>query len=367
MYTKDLIDMRFFYQYCLTTSAFIIGIFVFPPIKIKTFDLQETKYESRLTQLFYLFTALIYLVNKIYLIVKVGFPIFSEESRMLFYNSVGINKRISDSLVVFCLFFVTERLISRKYKWFDILLGIFILFNFLLSGSKSEFSTLFIFIGLYSIFDVYVLRLINRYQLLAAIAIGSLFCLVNFMLSGSNFTEMWNAIGFSLIDRGDAYVCFYGADYNSIMYYFSSFHSIGNFFVQIFRDVLTVTRIIPYDQIGPSFSEMLMKYIYGYAIEGIGTNNVYNLQSLVTLGWWGSVAYSFFIGALYSFIRNKLIYNLTRTRLTRLIYIVFASNATALMITINYAIFNMFMFVAMFFLIYILSDVFMKFTVRREC
>ena len=107
--------------------------------------------------------------------------------------------------------------------------------------------------------------------------------------------------------------------------------------LNVFQVLLNRFGIISYDDalLKYTWADKISIYINGITFQG-GVNNVYNLFSLTYLGFWGSIIYSFLIGVLVSFIRNKLylVFNMKYVMVRFFIYDVIV-NAGQLVIMVH--------------------------------
>lgn len=337
MLFENIIDIRFFYQYVLTTIAFVFGFCIFKPFNLSKMqnEFPSTFKTKKIMTIMYITTIIIYFINEIYLIDKIGFPAFSDVSRLLIYQDVAVNKRISDMLLPMIIMLACMRIkIYQFVNKFDISLLGLIFVDLCLSGSKGAFLSVFSIVTIFSFFSKGLFSRIQASQVKIIGIVIFVFCVIIFVLFGiENFFE---AIVITIAGRADGYVNFYGANYFSILNYFYPYDGFQNFLIYFFAAPLSLFRIIPYEAFSIKFPDILNQYMSGTVILGQGVSDVYNIVSLAYLGFIGSLIYSFIIGMIYSYIRNIFVYFCAKDKICQLFYIGLLFNLNALVISISF-------------------------------
>lgn len=321
MYVLNLIDDRFFIHYVVTTVFLIIGLRFFHPIDYeKVFNGSLITNEAKTLELAYRISALFYILCQMYIILRVGFPIFqSDISRLILYQPVAVYVRLANSVFVICICCITHKFFDRKLKVFDKILIVFIFINFALSGGKGSFASVIFYIIVLSSFSRDAFQKFIRYQWKILLFILGIFMGIIFLLMGEDEFFLEKLI-FVLIGRADSYIAFYTSDYGEIMSFFAKYDGVVNFLGQSFFNWLAVFKLIPYEELPISYANLMNLHTFGSVTDEMGMVATYNLFPLAYLGWGGSILFSFFVGVSYSFVRNKLIYYCNGSWTLRIFY-----------------------------------------------
>lgn len=311
LYVKGVIDFYYFIQFFLTQIAFWTGLYYFNPKLLKN-EVKKLACEKaapllsqktkRQTVGLYIYFSLVFIVLQLFVYIKFGIPLFLPSRLSLFENSGGwgILGRILSVLNIIVLigsfyvrmFYFRSKLL-KKYSVFVI--G-FVIVTYILSGSKSTFiglfSLYFLFLLIYNQYKFFNLRKFEKY-LLVPVFIGAIF-----VISIQNVSESPLLL---LIDRivgsGDT---FYQG------YFSEMIRSIeGNALTLLFTDILGSYRIVDWNLLPRPIGMQLYSIIYDTDLS-MGGNARHNYLGLICFGFVGSVLFSYFLGWLTSYIRNKL-------------------------------------------------------------
>lgn len=290
-------------QYILSSTALLIGLNLNgrPMLRREVSPKRDIEYN-----LFFVTIAFFYLATRFYLIVTHGVPLFLPDiDRSAFYADVGFLKTLSDFFRLCVMFFVIEKILTRKdgqktdYKN-KICIAV-ILMDFFLNGSKSDFSIVFFAYFIYKFYFTKSVIKIKPYIILACVVA---FVLIVFIKAGGDIDLTLIDLVSAIINRADTYVYIYTSNYNDLVKYFDG--NIVDFLKTILYIPLQSYGFISADSNFQFFSQQVERYIYADFVN-LGPNAVYNLVGLVYLGFWGSIIYSFITGYIISFCRNKLI------------------------------------------------------------
>lgn len=331
MDVNNLLDEISVYHYWFSTCALILGMCLWR--RGHRIHFEEPNYSS-VEKYLYQLSAVIFVVTKIYLLVTFGSPLLADESRIGFYQQAGVIKTLSVTMQSFLYFLFLERCLRYKQIYFiDKAIILFLFIDLFLSGSKSAFATL-----LFSL-NIYIAYFTSRKYISSKYVVILLPIFVFIVWAKSNYDIEIFLMNFlySIMGRADVYVNFYGAGYDNILNYFSNDEGVDKLCLNVFQVLLNRFGIISYDDalLKYTWADKISIYINGITFQG-GVNNVYNLFSLTYLGFWGSIIYSFLIGVLVSFIRNKLylVFNMKYVMVRFFIYDVIV-NAGQLVIMVH--------------------------------
>lgn len=309
MYALDLIENIFLYHFFISSVMFIIGINIFSSEKKKIADIiNQNQYDNKFKDkiLLMVFTAM-YIIIKLYLFLKYGTPVLAGEETANFYKGSIYLLRMADVFFLITMFYLIEKMACNKLNVFDKATVVFLFLDLLLSGFKGNFFILFMGVNIYYHF----FKLEKFFKKKVVPIIFGLFIFILCLKNNFDLTDVLTMLEISIANRGDTLVLFYGARYDDIMSYYNEYSGMLPFVYEHFRMLVTELGFItPGGWFDRSASNtLLMEYVYGrdFIIKS-GPNDIYNVYSLAYLGIVGSAIYSFVLGGIISFIRNKLIH-----------------------------------------------------------
>jgi hypothetical protein len=125
-----------------------------------------------------------------------------------------------------------------------------------------------------------------------------------------------------------------------------------------------LTLVLPYKVVNmlgldhvKNLGNQLIEIIYQAGLN-IGPNARHNILGYVSFGYWGSLIFSFFIGILVGFLRNKLIKLLKLNLESLTIFVLILSSALYLPADFAYGLFTYISELIVFSIIYTLSIIF---------
>jgi oligosaccharide repeat unit polymerase len=261
---------------------------------------------------------------QIYSYKLVGIPLFSEGSRLgLYGGGSGIVKRILDVTQPVLIYFLIDRFFRLKknvlIRIYDIFILIFLIMSLFLSGSKSNFLNIVFIMFFYKFYNykIYnnkkISKKINKYMLVifSAAFISALIIIILTYNVDSIFFA-FRSLLIRIVKYGDVFIFTYPVDVLESL-------DFGNWFLKIFKDFLGMFRLIPWDELPASIGLKIYQYIYNTNVIR-GPNARHNIFGLVYFGFFGSVIYSFVIGYIISFVRNKIYFILKKNQISGIIY-----------------------------------------------
>lgn len=319
LYFTNNISFYLFINYNLTQFGFILGLFAFRR-KI-SFDkkdeviTEKSKYNSLVAFYFFSF---VYIISQCFIYKLKGIPLFMESRLETFASGggTGVLGRISDVSSIFSLyaFFLVIKIdkfrISEVYKY--IVLGL-IFVTFFLSGSKSSFLIVFNVFWCYIVFAkikggnylVYFKLMKDNIKLILIFSI-IIVCFIIYVQSsnpnnaGDNTLNPFLALCLRFVHSGDVYWYAYPNDvYLKI--------PSNQWFAALFNDTLGLLRIQDWSKL-PEAIGITFKNIHHPSDVPQGPNARHNIFGLIYYGFLGSIIFSYSVGVVLSFIRNKLPY-----------------------------------------------------------
>jgi hypothetical protein len=329
------IKAHYFYSFVFTEIAFILGFFLFKPIKPATYYLSlpaptpknQVFNENFVTVLFY-WSSIIHMSAQLITYLVVGLPILME-SRLTAYAGgsgfglVGRFVDVSSGIGVFLVFYrIFYRTNVRADKIYNILY---------LSGNKTNLLLLVYYLFLLNIYmlkikgegvKVQFARSKKLQKILLFISIPLIFVVIAIQLLTSTGDVSVSDAMLVLLKRvvsfGDIY---YLTLPNDVIAQLNDGHSS---FLQLFKDPLGVLRIVPWSQL-PMDSGFAVTY-YHYGETATGPNPRYNYFAILYYDIPGQLIYCFIVGMVISFLRNKLFAMLPRQIFFGLVYAIVSIN-----------------------------------------
>ncbi|MBK0384095.1 oligosaccharide repeat unit polymerase [Pedobacter sp. SD-b] len=338
-FTKQILTF-YLISYLLTQIAFFIGLFSFKSLS-KTSLLSKTKIiklknETLFLNLLFIISSTLYILLCISTYFLVGVPLFMDSHVDIYSNSGGLGflgrfidvlKPTSIFLLIILLFDSLKLNLFTLYKFFFLIC--IIIFS-VLSGSKSEF----IKIGL--IFFCFLILNANKYHSyfnkLRKYEIGLfitafLIIISVIMVQGNtkdtvSLNDSLFSLYFRMVSSGDTYFFAYPN---------GAIESInGNKpFLMLFGDFFGALRFIPRESLPEPLGITLFN-LYLKADYAAGPNPRHNVLGYVYFGFYGSIVFSFCIGFLLSFFRNKLFFTLRKNISGQLIFVLVYLNLVVL-------------------------------------
>lgn len=308
-----------FTNFIFTEFSFWVGLFFFkkPNILKKNYAKQYSndlnKVSNNLVISSFYFFSFIFIISQFIIYYIKGIPLFMESRLETFSDGGGLGflGRITDICSIFSIYSFFLSLKTSSKSFLRISLFSVILFTLLLSGSKSSFLIIF-----FVFFSISIIKCANNIKNdlyfkvsffnKILIACFTLFFVLSIIFIQSkndalNPEEQLNPF-FSLLLRfvhsGDIYWYSYANDV---------YKQIDNkrWFTALFNDFLGLFRIFKWNEL-PEAIGITLKNIHHPSDVPQGPNARHNVFGLIYFGYIGSIIFSFLIGFIISFIRNKL-------------------------------------------------------------
>jgi len=329
----DIISDYYLYSFCLTQGAFFIGINTFKLPRSTAPDVSHTTVTSKklydsvgYIKCFYYLSFLGFFISQMIVYYYNGLPIFLDSRLSVFSGGSGfgfLNRVIyvtstitlttSSYSLIFRDYLGIPKLVHRFQLLFYIIVALF-------SGSKGALLVMIFTISLMLFFsrrinsDVSLEKkatklLLKILFLVFPAAIFTVFVQTDF----ENIYEVVLAIAMRFVHTGQIFYMVYP---NDILFEFPN----ANGFVALFRDMLGAWRIIDWNELPVNHG--LLAFQYHYALDVLtGPNDRHNTFGLFYFGFWGSIVFSYVIGFIMGFIRNKLYYRFRFNLITVNLYV----------------------------------------------
>ena len=313
-------ECKYFLFYLLTQTAFFIGFIFFRPISIKTKYNKENKtYNMLAIKYFYLISSVLLFLFQLFIYVFKGIPLFMESRLNVIGNDTlfKIYNRLRDVFyipVVLLMFYFIFTKKNKKLKFYSFFILFFVVISNILNGAKSALINIVLIYFIYSLFSLRMSNQIPLNLLKKHTKKIFVFALLGAVVVVSEKTD--NAFFFILyriLIGGDSY--FMTFPYGTIEYFVAR----DNWFINLFASPLSLLGIIPSSEIPPSLGFDIMAYHYK-AFLFKGPNPRHNILGYVYIGYYGAILFSFILGLLLGFIRNKLYKLLTAGPIGLVIY-----------------------------------------------
>jgi|GEM_PF-1707348 len=233
-----------------------------------------------------------------------------------FTEGTGIIKRLDwGMLYVSGLFLIVMFLLRKQAKY--AVLFCFILVIPALGGSKGALLFFVLAISLLSCFGhIRNDKLFKKIRIGGFILLGIAIVLAGIIIRYSNSVDSYEGILFSFVARflfyGDSMMFYYN---KPVIDYFSGYNII-NYFSDDFNSVFGLLRLTPYtEQLG----YRLVNYYFNINSNTWGPSIPFYIKGNMYFGYYGSFIYSFVIGSIIGFVRNRF-YKIVRQHSPALAY-----------------------------------------------
>lgn len=313
LWWRDLIEPRFLVEFVSTEGAFLVGFLLFRPIS------QDERKVSRANVLDDRFISALYVVSSVtFIVVQLityavrGIPLLSA-SRLEFNataNGLGALERVLNvSWFVTCYLLVYRTFYQMRIKqWprvWDVGIAVCLAISALLSGSKSAILPAVFALFYFKFFHggklagsraELTLRRLQKSIVIAGVA-GAMGVIMVQISSGAIGAAVY-ALYERFASAGDVYFMAYpGGVIDSLP---------GNAgFLAVFGSLLSMFRLLPPTALPENLGFRLYRAIYGFDAF-VGPNPRHNVFGVVYFGAIGAVLYSFALGLIVGFVRNRM-------------------------------------------------------------
>jgi len=297
-------------HFYMSQFAFFIGFFIFKPFKFPEFNKQNIgfKNDSKIFLILSIISFILYAGSTLISWKSVGIPIL-QDSRLGIYadsGGLGVLERVISICKPILIIFVIQRFLKKKINLLVLCMFCFLVLESVLSGSRTSLFEIVFISFFYILFsssqDIYLknkVKNIQKYFSLIAI-IGVVVILMLKISDAITFKYAILAIGSRFLNSGDIFMYSYTTNVLNELHQYSGFYAL-------FKDLFGFTRMIPYNNLPPSLGIEIYKHTHVNPIENIGPNSRHNIFGLFYWGLMGSIVFSFVIGIITSFVRNKLV------------------------------------------------------------
>jgi len=349
----QLISDYYFLSFIATQTAFFLGFFVIKPVSIKKTmrtSVASSLHFSATAKYLYYISAFSWIFSQLIVYYVAGIPLLMDSRLETFTGGTGfgvfnriilVTSTIALIVALYKLFFTKSKLLSRYFDYFVLFFAIVVAF---LSGSKSAllgliFMMFFVVFFSYKIFSGTYAKVMlkkvrkKQWQLFGLAVFAALFTIVvqvTLKYGDSNSINPLVHLAMRFVNTGDVYMNAYP---NAFLEQMNS----ANPFAALFKDLLGMFRIVPWEDLPQHLGQQLYQTMYNTDLIA-GPNARHNVFGLHYFGPVWSVYFSFVLGMLVSFLRNGLYRKITPTVMGMIVYILLASNALSLQSDPPYAI-----------------------------
>jgi hypothetical protein len=323
LYFTENITLFWLSSYLFTQFAFFLGFIIIKPLRLD-FNIklgQISSQQKRLSKWMFIISGLITISSTLLIYIYKGIPIFAA-SRL---NIIGddtvfkiinrISKIVFPVYMFLTIYFVSfSKKRSKSIRNFAILSLLVIVGISILSGSRSKIMAIGFGFFIYSIYatrwgDSFLFEKIKKFSLRFLI-IAFVIAIISFYV-GENSNPFYFLI-FRLASSGDAYFMGYP---NSVLEIIPK----ENWFVGLFASPLNMLGLINETRMPEPIGFQLMEY-YSKAKLFRGPNARHNILGYVYFGYYWSIFFSFTIGLLLSYVRNKVYFKLPKNIFGSMMY-----------------------------------------------
>lgn len=323
LYLTENITLFWLSSYLFTQMAFFLGFVIIKPLRLD-FNIKLSEISSqqkRLSKWMFIISGLITISSTLLIYIYKGIPIFAA-SRL---NIIGddtvfkiinrISKIVFPVYMFLTIYFVSfSKKRSKSIRIFAVLSLLVILSISILSGSRSKIMAIGFGFFIYSIYstrwgDSFLFKKIKKFSLKFLI-IAFVIAIISFYV-GENSNPFYFLI-FRLASSGDVYFMGYP---NSVLEIIPK----ENWFIALFASPLNMVGLINDTRMPEPIGFQLMEY-YSKAKLFRGPNARHNVLGYVYFGYYWSIFFSFSIGLLLSYVRNKVYFKLPKNIFGSIIY-----------------------------------------------
>lgn len=335
----NIINSYYLLMFLSTQVLFFCGWKCFKPIKMEKIHKREFLH-FRSDSIIYGLFSLIFIVSQVIVYAYKGIPLLLESRLEVFAGGGGfgifnrliiVSSTISLSIAFFRILYIKRTLVQKAIDGFMVL---FFLLTQVLSGSKSGVLVI-VFIYFLTVFYSQRFILFRGHEQKLKKKITYLACLSIPIALLTIYIQSLSAYGVGAVDfkflivglmmrfvnTGDVFFMAWSHDHIS-----SALNSDGAF-LALFKDILSALRIYPIDELPVHMGLSLFQSVYNLDVLS-GPNARHNVFGLFYFGPIGACFYSFLLGLLVGFIRNKLYYKLQPSYFGLLAYVSLAYFAT---------------------------------------
>jgi oligosaccharide repeat unit polymerase len=369
LFQISLIKEYYFYSFMFTQLSFVAGFMLTKPISYRTLIKENnkstliydvsTKYLYLLSLILYLFSILTtYYINGIPLFMESRLEAFSGGSGFgIFGRIIPITTIIILSIAFYNIFFIKKRTyIVDKFVILTVII------NAIFSGSKSEILYIF-FVLFFVIFFNYqsssdkIIVIKKRFErlkwYLLLFSIVVVLLIINIQVSlkygADNTMNPLFVLLMRLINSGDIFFEVYPNDY-------INYASTANGLEALFSPILGTFRLMTWGELPDSIGLQIHQMLYQTdLIEGPNTRH--NIFGLFYFGPYVSIIFSFILGYLISYFRNKFYFKVRKSLNGMIVYILIAINILAFEVDPVMTVSNLTSIVIIFIPLYFISKV----------
>ena len=302
LYENMIITEYYFYLGIISELTFLLGMRLF--VNFKFGHKKTIKYKDEaIIKDFVLIYSCIYFSVKIIMYISYGVPLFDFSNHVDARLANGLLTKLSDaysSVTLFVLLYSIVYMRKRKY----IILFLLYASTMILDGSKVALIGVFFsyfYICLYrEQFGIKIYKINKKFLLffIPALIFMALLTLVTYN-GYSYYFALLNFLA-RIAGNGDIFIFAYNGD---ILDYIIQ----NNDFVTVFvNHYLATLRLIPQEEYLGDIGYLMSSTIYNSIYATAGPNARHNIFGLVCFGAYGSLIYSFLLGASISLITRGL-------------------------------------------------------------
>ncbi|RPD40483.1 O-antigen polymerase [Chitinophaga barathri] len=373
-FLKGIVEYKFLVSFILTELALFAGFFVFKPISAQfpTIPPQPLRISLKITSaILFRVAAFLFIVFQLYSYKQIGIPLFSDKSRLTLYEGTGYIFYIIGTAQFITIYLLIDKLFRKDFfvnqlgnLFFNVTVLLFTVLTFILSGSKSNLLSLIVAIFAYVLYspnlgissDLFE-KVRSKLKLLFIASVFFSIMIIS-ITAGTNLGNSILMLLYRIVGYGDIYVMAYHDTVLQQIDPAGSFNYLfgGNLFS--FLNHFLFLDIYRPKVLGFQITEI----IYGDDL-GTGPNARHNIFGYIFYGWAGAILFSFILGLLLGFFRNKLYSKLPKNIFGSLIYAILFIQATALPsdapFVFNELFYTLLMFAILFTISYLLAKMFL--------
>lgn len=369
LFQTNLIQSFYFYNFILTQLFFIFGFILVKPLSIRTLMKDNRKQDlfyGLSAKYLFILAIFLYYISILFTYYINGIPLFMESRLDTFSggSGFGIFGRIIPvtMVIITSISFYNIFFIKKKTYMLEKVVISSVIINSLLSGSKSQLLVVFFilfFVLLFNmrtfnnrLYSIYSKFLKYKWYLMIGSVIAVLI-IINIQAStrfgSDNTMNPLMILIMRLINSGDIFYLAYPDG-------FINHAATANPIEALFSPILGTFRLISWQDLPDSIGLQLHQLLYKTdLIEGPNTRH--NVFGLFYLGPYMSILFSFVLGYLTSYFRNKFYFKVSKSVNGMIIYILISLNILSFEIDPVMTISNLLSIVIVLIPLYVFSKV----------
>jgi len=334
MFMADQLVLKWLIYFLCSQMSFLLGLRVFKPIKEAKIIERNVHYrelfKGQLVIMVLIVAGFLYIILEVISYKLFGFGLYvyskgiTRNGTWMQGNGIGLISRLIQGtrtiilVSIFELYFQKHLQKNVILKGVVIILSLIILFELVMSGSKSSVLVVLYVLSLYRYFTNGIKQKIKLKMKFFLFIIACLYFSLSIIITKTKYQTTYKSaifiLGRRIVAESDGVVYTFSKKYDDISYL-----NYENPIMTLLSPFLTPLRIIPRSYVDPAI---------GIQISGrkdMGPNGRQSIVGFLAFSW-GGIIFAFILGLIVNYSRIKLYYKLKNNFTGALLYIIFVYN-----------------------------------------